>query len=570
MAATVRAKGCDRTNTGQGCPTFTKQDFQLNLQPGCFMSVHNFEFIRSQYPALAQLLFDAERFLSDDSCCFLLKVRLALELWCHDFADLHGIALPLETKLAEKLELLSSQKVFPQDLLEQLMQLRQHANQAVHIQQDMRGRHITMQPLERAQQIAILKCLFELVCYTKRYQQPEFELPLWQVYPKQNLRLLLETAMGDAETQGEACVAACVQVSRALLQGFATSKAAKAPVGQLALLTADIQYWLQRGLRLGLQHASLEALHLLTELAFAKTHADIDLNLLADWLKQYQRAQPAAALDYLAGQLLERQNQLEKALHSYDKAAKAGHCGAIKRLLEYWGSRCQQRLQEYLQLGLQYNEPNALLLSMAMLLVDASKADVALPSAALKTLKGQLVKARGMSIAGVGYIEGMCHHLGILGYDHNDELAGKLLLENFQKVPAYCKSALNTFYVLFGAEQFHSALKVAPKALAQLDETAHRAALAELEFDIALSLLRLHEQKTPAEFFRTPRELLQSAAKRGYAKAHLYISSNAQQLYRNSQRPGRSARPRRSQSIGMPAWATTLAKRTERVSTVRA
>jgi len=544
------------------------------------MSVHNFEFVRSQHPALAQLLLEAERFLGDDSCCFLLKVRLALELWCHDFADLHGIPLPLETTLAEKLELLSSQKVFPQDLLEQLMQLRLHANQAVHIQQDLRGRHITMQPLERAQQIAILKCLFELVCYTKRYQQPAFELPLWQVYPRQNLRLLLETAMGGAEIQGESSVAACVQVSRTLLQSFAAAKAAKAPVGQQALLTADIQYWLQRGLRLGLQHASLEALQLLTELVFAKTHADIDLTVLADWLKQYQRAQPAAALDYLAGQLLERQNQLEKALHSYDKAAKAGHCGAIKRLLEYWGSRCQQRLQDQLQLGLQYNEPNALLLSMAMLLVDASKADIALPSSALKTLKGQLVKARGMSIAGVGYIEGMCHHLGILGYAKDNVLAGKLLLENFHKVPAYCKAALNTFYVLYGAEQFHSALKVAPKALAQLDESAHRDTLAELEFDIALSLLRLHEQKTPAAFFRTPRELLQSAAKRGYAKASLLINNSARQGFLNSHRAGRlthSGRSHsdrshsgRSQHIGMPVWATTLARRTERVSAVSA
>jgi hypothetical protein len=175
-----------------------------------------------------------------------------------------------------------------------------------------------------------------------------------------------------------------------------------------------------------------------------------------------------------------------------------------------------------------------------------------------------------MGLMGLGYIDGMCHHLGVLDYPQDDVLAGELLLENFHKIPAYCKAAVNTFYVLFGSEQFKSALQVAPKALAQLDEVTHRDTLAELEFDIALSLLKLHEQKTPVEFFRTPRELLQSAAKRGCAKANLFINNSAQQHFLNGHRSSRRSHSGRSQSIGMPAWATQLAKRGERVNTVRA
>jgi tetratricopeptide (TPR) repeat protein len=430
-----------------------------------------------------------------------------------------------------------------------------------------------MQPLERVQQVAVLKCLFELVCYTKRYQQPEFELPLWQVYPKQNLRLLLETALSLSAQANEASVSACVQISRLLLQHHASAKAAQATAGALALISADIQYWLQRGLQLGLQAKQLEALEHLAEVVFAKTHAELNLPLLADWLKSYQRTLPCAALHYLQAQLLERQNQLEKALQSYDKAAKAGHLASIKRLLEYWGSRDHQQLQHYLQLGLRHNEPQAMLVNMALLLVDASKATAPHTDAWLKNLKGQLVKARGMGLAGLGYIEGMCHHLGVLGFAKDDAQAATCLLANFHKVPAYCKAALNTFYVLFGAEQFDSALKVAPKALAQLDDTTQRDTLAELEFDIALCLLQLHEQKKPVAFFRTPRELLHSAAKRGYAKANLFINSSAQQRLLNGYRAGRrshlgGSHAGSSQSIGMPAWATTLAKRGAQVSTV--
>ncbi|MDZ7901626.1 MAG: hypothetical protein U5L01_03410 [Rheinheimera sp.] len=56
------------------------------------MQASNFLFVGTYNKELAKMLVDAERYLADDSCCFLLKIRLALELWCHDFADLHGIS----------------------------------------------------------------------------------------------------------------------------------------------------------------------------------------------------------------------------------------------------------------------------------------------------------------------------------------------------------------------------------------------------------------------------------------------------------------------------------------------
>lgn len=513
------------------------------------MCVHNFEFIRHEQPALASLLREAEMLLGDDSCCFLLKIRLALELWCHDFADLHGLQLALETTLAEKLEILSSQKVFPADLLQQLMQLRQHTNQAVHIQQDLRGRHMTMQPLERVQQVSILQCLFELVSYTKRFQQPDSELPVWLPYPKQNLRVLL-TAAFDYTNDIAAAGQAAVQLAQAIQHQLAQQK--RQQQSDTATLT-DLQYWLERGLRLG----SSAALNMLSELVFAKQYPSFDLPMLSQWIQRYQQQQPSMQLDYLHAQLLERQHQLDKALKSYQKAADAGHHAAIKRLLEYWASRDQQQLQHYLQLGVKFNEPFALLSSMALVLVDVSKATAAdLPAASLKTLKGYLVKARAMSIAGLGYIEGMCHHLGILGYAQDDAIASQLVQANYQKVPSYCKAAVNTFYLLLSAQQHGNAVSIASRAMAQLDENRDRDTLAELEFDIAMALLKLHELKTPVPFVKTPQQLLQSAAKRGYNNASLFLNSHVRTISKLAKR----------NTLVVPGWAKQLAARGARVS----
>ncbi|MFC4654017.1 hypothetical protein ACFO3I_03140 [Rheinheimera marina] len=516
------------------------------------MQTSNFIFVAQYNKALAQMLTDAGRYLADDSCCFLLKIRLALELWCHDFADLHGIVLLLETTLCEKLELLSQQKVFPEALLQQLMQLRQHTNQAVHIQRDARGRHITMQPLERGQQISILQCMFDLACYTARFHNAEFAAPLWQAYPKLNLRTVLEAAMAQ---DGDACAQIARQVlalsSANRLLKPAARNAQKQSV-QPQLQHNDLVYWLTRGLQLG----SSDALEFLTELAFAKTHADIDLPLLLTWLKRFQQLQPGAALDELTGRVFERQQQLEKALQHYDKAAKAGHHGAIKRLLDYWGNRCHDQLNHYLTIGIQFNEPHALLTRMAILVANISldAEQHQREPELLKQLKTYWVKARGMGIPGLGYIEGMCKQLGILGFTQNTQGAADLVLLHYRKVPAYCKAAVNTFNVLLAAERFAELVQVAPSALAQLDEQKDRQHLAEMEFDIALALLKLHNQKTPLAFSKTPKQLLQSAARRGYAAAPLMLSTEQKQTFSGGKRMAPKAQ-------AVPGWVQKLALR---------
>lgn len=534
------------------------------------LSVHNFAFIRHEQPALAALLAEAEQFVGGDSCCFLLKVRLALELWCHDFADLHGLALALETTLAEKLEILSRQKVFPVDLLQQLLDLRQHANQAVHIQQDQRGRHVTMAPLERPQQIRMLQCLFELVSYTKRFVAPDSELPLWQSYPKQNIRSLVAAALADPTQEGAAQDGWSQErwaQERIARQDNSTQPAAGDAAVQLAqaihqhlqqhphsphVALADLIYWLERGLRFG----SVAALQLLSELVFAKVYASVDIAMLDLWLQRFMQQQPSAALDYLAAQLLERQNQPGKAIKKYQKAANAGHHAAIKRLLDYWSSRDKAQLSQYVQLGVQHNEPNALLASMALLLSELRPNEPdAVADSTLKTLKGHIVKARAMALAGFGYIEAMCHHFGVLGYTQDPAKAAALALRSYQKVPSYCKAAFNTFYLLRNAQQLADAIAIAPRALAQVDEKQDAAVLAELEVDIALILLKLHEQKTPVPFVKTPQQLLQSASKRGYIPSSAYLNSQQRTRFK----------PTTRQVSPMPSWATKLAARGAKV-----
>lgn len=352
---------------------------------------------------------------------------------------------------------------------------------------------------------------------------------------------------------------ACVQIARKVLELSLASRslepAARSAQKQSALSQLqhrDLLYWLTRGLQLG----SCDALEFLTELAFAKTHADIDLPLLLTWLKHFQQLQPCAGLDELTGRVFERQQQLDKALYHFDKAAQAGHQGAIKRLLDYWGNRCHDQLNHYLTIGTQFNNPHALLTRMAILVANISlDADQNQRGPEqLKQLKTYWVKARGMGIPGLGYIEGMCHQLGILGFAQDTQRAADLVLLNYRKVPAHCKAAVNTCNVLLAAERFAELIQVAPSALVQLDERQDSHHLAEMEFDIALALLKLHNQKTPVMFTKTPKQLLQSAARRGYTAASVMLAKEQKQTFSSGQRMAPKAQV-------VPVWVRKLALR---------
>ena len=135
------------------------------------------------------------------------------------------------------------------------------------------------------------------------------------------------------------------------------------------------------------------------------------------------------------------------------------------------------------------------------------------------------------------------------------------MLGHYQKVPAYCKVAINAFYVVLAAEQYADAISLAPKALAQqATDDKGQLVLAELEFDIALALLKLHELKQPVPFNKTPQQLLQSAARRGYNRASLFLNSSGRSTLHNSRNSRKPA--------AMPCWDTQLAARGTRMSGV--
>ena len=66
-----------------------------------------------------------------------------------------------------------------------------------------------------------------------------------------------------------------------------------------------------------------------------------------------------------------------------------------------------------------------------------------------------------------------------------------------------------------------------------------------------MALLKLHNQKTPVAFSKTPKQLLQSAARRGYTAASVMLATEQKQSFSGGKRMAPKA-------LALPGWAKQL------------
>lgn len=468
----------------------------------------NFEFVRRYHQPLYEQLHGAEQQLGGDPCCFLLKLRLALELWCHDYADLRGIKLAKETSLAEKLQELCKSVQFPEHYLSQLQQLRQLCNQALHLQQDARGRHTTQQHLSRMQQLAALQSVFEFVSFNVRYCQPDQPLPTWQDYPRYHLPTLLARAFEDDAD-------ACAELALIKLEQ-------KAP-------DSDSQYWFAKAVAGGSGMA-------LSTLCAWQDGSSPALSLskaqLRQIIGQYARLNlPAEQLMQLA-QLAERQQWQDKAVSLYQKAARAGYSAATHWLLQHIDSDAHA---EWLALGLAQKLPLAIQLTVLPSLEHAWQQGAQLPKATVSQFN-QLLSLAIPSFPAQPYLRGLLQLVTEPPQNSTDWAAiAHLLTQGAAAIPASSCPDVLALDAALAAEDWLLASQHAERALQQQQRYGTKAELAQTQMNIAKLLLQCTADATPMAFAMNPTQLLQKACDAGNEQARQLLlmtkQANKNKLY---------------------------------------
>lgn len=96
----------------------------------------SFTILKSAYPELYQLAVEAEKYAHSDHPAFLLKIRIFLEIWCHEIAYKKNKQHHIEPKLFDKIEQLTLLDVIDHQLAGYLHNVRSICIQGVHLRFD--------------------------------------------------------------------------------------------------------------------------------------------------------------------------------------------------------------------------------------------------------------------------------------------------------------------------------------------------------------------------------------------------------------------------------------------------
>jgi TPR repeat protein len=345
----------------------------------------NFDFVQETHPHFFELLSSAERFIGDDACCFLLKVRLALELWCYEFADLKSVPLCVDSTLAEKIDTLQSASVLPEQLVSDLKLLRRLCNEGVHIRENNRGQRIVFNDQSKAQMTQALKCLFELMVWVVRFQNSEAHIQSWRNYSAVNLTCLLyQASQGDGD--------ACADIADYLFH------AESADIPLLSQTKSeDISYWLRKGLK----HHSVKAATLMASLVLDHKSSLFSLDEVQNALRSLKTSSHDQQLNHLAGTIAERKGQMQQAIQHYQNAAEQGCHRSIQCLVGYFVYKNEAALNASIALGVKHHEPMSTVVDLVCSTAIPEKVKT-------KSFKGELISAKATSLPGFGFVEGLC------------------------------------------------------------------------------------------------------------------------------------------------------------------
>lgn len=461
----------------------------------------NFDFVQETHPHFFELLSSAERFIGDDACCFLLKVRLALELWCYEFADLKSVQLCVESTLAEKIDTLQSASVLPEQLVSDLKLLRRLCNEGVHIRENNRGQRMVFNDLSKAQMTQALKCLFELMVYVVRFHNSEAHIPAWRNYPSINFtRALHKASLGDGD--------ACADIADYLFKAEAEN------VHHFShFKSEDVSYWLRKGLR----HQSVKAATLMASLVLDHKSSLFSLDEVQNALRSLKAGSSDQQLNHFAGTIAERKGQMVQAIKHYQKAAEQGCHRSIKRLVEHFAYKDDAAFSELIAQGVKHRESISTVVDLVFTLATPEKAKA-------KSFKSAIISAKATSLPGFGFVEGLCFFNGFAGYAQDGDKAVELMLRHHKKLPDFIEPAVLTFYVLLLAGKKSQLVSVAKDAMRQLSKANKAKELARLELDLAFVLIELCGSQHHVAFDQTPKSLLQSAAKKGLPEAISFLA----------------------------------------------
>lgn len=465
------------------------------------MERSSFSILESKYPELYHVAIEAENYAHSDHSAFLLKIRMFLEIWCHEFSFKKTKHVQIEPKLFDKIDQLKSLDVITPEITSLLHETRTVCNKGVHLIFDKNRGFCQVLEISDNEINQCLSTIFRLSAL---------------LIGEQNL-----TSRDGLQISEQAKLASAVKLGF-LGDGKASLNAAKLIHGNLKSAKAkskftenDLVYWLNKALQ---QHC-LDALEFYSQLVGEDRYKQITLNQLKAWLEKITSHKNNSGFALIAAKTYEKLGDMVTALKHYQHAAEKGCFHSIKRLQDYWIKRDEEQFNAIINLGSQFNERRSVYYFLLFQTLELKNAEHSADQYAqkLKELKQQYLKAKAFCVEGLAYAEAVLGMYHLLDFKLTMEEAAETVEQQWEKAPR----CFILDYAIF--VEFYNNMICCPfmveMAQAIMPLCIDQKRLANLEFELALLQAHLTREKKIYPVKQNTRELLKSAARKGHKEA---------------------------------------------------
>ncbi|PSU59268.1 DUF4145 domain-containing protein [Photobacterium aphoticum] len=498
--------------------THSSQGQRATAHNRCLQAQGNFHFLQPEMNDLYQQAIQAEKYLYADSQSSLAKMRLFVELACHELGRHFKLKPPVHGDLCNKINMLSTHGSVEVWVTDTMHRLREAGNRSVHLL-EVNGHYVAQQQVSRGRMQALMVELHDLAKYVanKLLGVRDSELAEWCEPEQTEIAEWVTDALNGQQDASFALAEYCYAQLAALTE---TGDEKWWNKTLYADRQRDLAYWLEKAHAQG---------HPKTWLLLANSYASGKLMQTAerDAKLCFKRALETdcdgqAAYDY--GVYLRNQQQSTLGWEMITQAAAKGHHEALMAMQEKTAGTADY--SAWVQKGLTSEQLTAYTLDAFHKLEtyintpDASEEEKAILHKQLRSavITGSAKRAPGMAFI-QAYVDG--HGLGNKLLTQ-PEMAEKMVA-SYDALPGCLSYHSLLFAVICSGEGHYDVLrKIYQRALSQ---SVGEDAQADVKFKMAQQAIAEFKLKKKVATPTKMHILLKEAADAGHKEARAYIHS---------------------------------------------
>jgi hypothetical protein len=498
-----------------------------SMESTTFKQTNNYDFIEYRYPELFALSQQVEQYYATDHSCCLLKMRLFVELWCHEAGEKLKLRPPVSGELVAKIRQLSeSGKVAPY-IVKILDVLRLEGNRSAHISRRHDGSWKSDSSIAKAKLTHYMRDMHDLAKYlafTLSTQQgdhsccDEFDESVAWVEPQREplAEHVYQSLAGNVEATLALAERCSLMIQLALLKGADAGFTVKE---QVQSFQRDLAYWLEKAHRQG---------HKETWLMYARVYIAKQLQLpkglsIDTCFKNALKTDESGEAAFEFSGYLVRDGQQDRSLMLLKQAGEKQFPEAIRKLQSHYYNADSALYHKWVTAGMAAEEKGAFTADLfgKLLRWQQDQGNELL----LKQLRSAMISAESRQAAGVAFIRGYCDFNGYLIKEALPAKGLAAMAEHYKALPEFLPYEAWLFDAAKTApEHDELAIEVFNKALLQTADSSKKALM---KFEIAI-LIRDKLAMQNGGRIKSPgsiKHLLRESAKEGCELAIQYIAS---------------------------------------------